>query len=335
MEKEITFSDILLRPKYSEVTSRSNVDLTCDMDKLKIRLPVISANMRHITGPKMATEMLRNGGFGILHRFNTTEEAIREFQEVYKSAVLPGNPNQSYCCGVSVGVQDKDQERFEALFTAGARIFCIDVAHGHHILVKNMIKSIKGDDIIIIAGNIATPEAAFDLTEWGADILKIGIGPGSVCMTRKNTGVGVPQFTALKEISEVAKVPIIADGGIKSVGDIAKALLFADAVMVGSFIAGSSETPGKVYRNEEDQFYKVYGGSASGENKVSHGKANEFVEGVMQTVSFKGHVKHILREIKCGLQSSLSYVGANNLTEFRAKAEWRIISNGSQRESKI
>jgi len=347
--KEITFSDILITPQYSEVLSRTDVDLTANLGKFSVALPAVSANMHNITGPKMAAAMKFSGGFGILHRFNPVEVAIQDFKETYElmSKDLLSPPawplyldlDSVYPVGVSIGVQESDKERFDKLYEVGARTFCIDIAHGHSLKMKQIMEWIKGRycsyNITLIAGNIATKEAALDLQEWGADILKVGIGPGAVCMTRKNTGVGVPQLHALKEVSSVAKVPIIADGGIKSVGDIAKALIFADVVMIGSFIAGTSETPGNVFRNENGQFYKVYGGSASAENKSHDEKQAKFVEGIMKTVPFQGHVKHILREIRDGLQSAFSYSGATTLKEYHSKVKWEQITNGSRVESKI
>jgi len=331
---EITFSDILITPQYSEVMSRSNVDIgTLLHESVHLDFPVISANMPHITGPKMAICMDSYGGMGVLHRFNTVKEAVQDFE----SAVFREQPQEGINIGVALGVKESDMERFEALYRVGARLFIIDVAHGHHVLVKNMIDRVKSrhNDVVVMAGNVATAEGALDLTEWGADILKVGIGPGAVCMTRRNTGVGAPQFSALKEIASVAKVPFIADGGIKSPGDVAKALIYADAVMVGSFIAGTSETPGKVFRNEGGDFYKVYGGNASAETKVGNGQESKFVEGITKIVRFQGHVKHILREIRDGLQSAFSYSGASNLKEFQAKVKWRIISGAGKEESKI
>jgi IMP dehydrogenase len=306
-----------------------------------LRVPVISANMRNITGSKMAIEMVKCGGLGILHRFNTICEAVAEYREA--SMVQP------ISVGVSIGVKDEDKMRFVALYDAGARIFCIDVAHGDHVYVKYMLEWLnlffsnskeQRDKTTLIAGNVATAQGAGHLVEWGADVVKVGIGGGSVCETRRNTGVGVPQFSALQDIDalreqEGYEFSIISDGGIVHIGDVAKAMIFADAVMVGSLIAGTSETPGKVFRDEDDQFYKVYGGSASGENKESTGQAPQFVEGIMKSVPFKGHVKHILREIHQGLQSAFSYSGAKNLQEFQAKVKWNEISSGSKVESKI
>jgi IMP dehydrogenase len=244
--------------------------------------------------------------------------------------------------GVSIGVKDEDKDRFDMLYGAGARIFCIDVAHGHHILVKNMLKwineNVRGDrdEMTLIAGNIATPDAYNALSDWGADAAKVGIGPSPVCRTRYNTGVGVPQLYALETIfkesmTHAVPISIIADGGISHVGDIAKALKYADAVMLGSMLAGTSETPGSAFRNEQGDWYKVYGGSASGENKG----ANRFVEGVVKTVKFNGEVKYILREIEQGLQSTFSYVGASNHNEFQEYCEFLHISGGAHGESKV
>ena len=348
--KYLTFSDVMFKPRYSNVRSRSNVELESDMRGFSLRLPVISANMKDISGPKMALAMLDAGGLGILHRFNDTDGAVSEFIQVVKElkkqpafAGLSKKAKQnmaSQMVGVSVGVKREDHHRFGKLFAAGARIFSLDVAHGHHVLVKEMIQWIRTyynkKETYIIAGNVATPEGASDLVAWGADCIKCGIGPGAVCTTRKNTGAGVPQLSALQTIREAnPDIIMIADGGIKSTGDIAKALKYANACMIGSLIAGTSETPGNVYQNADEQFYKTYGGSASGERKVSNGQEHAFVEGVIKTVPFRGHVKYILRKIRENLQSSLSYSGVDNLYDFRQSAELIEISGGGQRESKI
>ena len=346
----ITFNDICIDSQYSEVTHRSNVDLTTNLGSpdFNIKFPVISANMPDITEHKMATEMFLNGGLGIIHRFMSIEENVNQFNlaihgmNIESTRILNFN---KYSVGVSVGVNDSERERFTKLYEAGARLFCIDIAHGHTIMMKNMIKWIKSQasDVVIIAGNIATKEAALDLIEWGATTLKAGIGPGLVCRTRSNTGVGKPQFSALQEVYEVTKnstIKIISDGGIKTAGDIAKALIYADAVMVGAVLAGTTETPGFVYATEGTDltnrtYYKSYGGSASAENKVKSGQVNRFVEGEMKRIPFKGHAKYLLREIKDGLQSSLSYTGAMNLLEYKKKVKWYNISGAGRTESKL
>jgi IMP dehydrogenase len=344
-----TFSDVLIEPKYSNIESRSNVDISVEIDQnTLLKLPIISANMKTITGPKMANTMSHYGGLGLLHRFNSIENAANDYYDAINSKDNHFEKN----IGVSIGVQEEDKKRFDELYKTGARIFCIDVAHGHHILVKNMLQWIKSnnftnnDNPTLIAGNIATGDAAYDLIEWGADIIKCGIGGGSCCQTRQRTGVGVPQLYALEQCKKIVNqknklyqynksgnrpIKMIADGGITSVGDISKALKYADFVMLGGFISGTSETPGNVYKDPNGQFYKVYTGSASGENKGN----NTFVEGMMKTVPFRGKIKYILREIEDGLRSALSYVGANNLDEFKQKCEFIPITNGGAKESKI
>ncbi len=341
MKNTYTYNDVLIEPQYSTISSRSNVKLNTKIGNVSLKLPVISANMRNVTGSKMAATVTAEGGLGILHRFCTVEENVQMFKDsianINRGVNIPG---------VSIGVKDEEKKRFDALYAAGARTFCIDVAHGHHVHVKNMLKwlnkqifylsSDERNKITLIAGNVATYLGYADLVEWGADAVKVGIGPSPVCRTRYNTGVGVPQLYALDKIYEYSsclKYPkaIIADGGISHVGDIAKALKFADAVMLGSMFAGCSETPGNVFRNENGELYKVYGGSASGENKGE----NRFVEGVIKTVRFQGHVKYILREITQGLQSSFSYTGAKDLKAFQMKCKFVHISNGTQKESKI
>jgi len=324
-----TFNDVLIEPCYSEVKSRRNVDLTVEMGNLKLSTPVISANMKHVTGPRMALEIGRCGAWGILHRFNTIEEAVEDYREAQGQ-----NP------GVSLGVNGDSKERFSELYLAGARHFCIDVAHGHHILVKEMIEYIKNkqSDIFVIAGNIATVEGATALWQWGADAIKVGIGPGSMCQTRTNTGVGVPQLYAINQIFNyfTDESPIIiADGGIKTIGDMAKALKYSDLLMLGSFFAGSMETPGDVYKRKDGSRYKVYGGSASANNKPNKGKKPEFVEGVTEEVPLGDHVKFLIREIREGIQSSCSYVGANNLKEFKDKCKFLTIGGGGKSESKF
>ena len=326
-----TFDDILIQPAYSEIRSRKSVNTAVRVGNLSHDLPIISANMKTITGPRMAIEMGQCGAWGILHRFGDIEDAVADY-----------NIAKNHLPGVSVGVNGESRERFQALYDAGARQFCIDVAHGHHILVREMIEYIKGEhsDVYVIAGNVATRDAYDALASWGADCVKIGIGPGSMCQTRTNTGVGVPQLGALEEISyrkrdKIQGPLIIADGGIKTIGDMAKALKFADLIMLGSFFAGSMETPGNVYKRKDGSRYKVYGGSAAGQNKLALGKRPEFVEGVTEEVNLGDHVKFLLREIKEGIQSACSYVGAENLEDFKKLCEFIHISGSGKEESKF
>ena len=326
-----TFNDVLIAPCYSEIKSRKDVNLGVKFKDLDIQIPVISANMKTITGPRMALEMGKRGAWSILHRFNTIEEAVEDFNEA-----------KWYTPGVSIGVSGDYKERLEALYNAGARYFCIDIAHGHHILMQETIKYIKNkySDVYIIAGNVATSEGVANLSYWGANAIKVGIGGGSKCSTRNNTGVGVPQLWALEQaykITSQSKNPpiIIADGGIKTIGDIAKALKFADMVMLGSYLAGSMETPGNVFKHKDGSRYKVYGGSASGANKELDGNRPKFVEGITEEVPLGDHVKFLLKEIQEGLQSTCSYINANNLKEYKSKCTFIKISSSGKEESKF
>lgn len=348
----ITFNDVLFEPQYSEVPSRSKIDVSSQLGPLKLKLPVISANMKDITGPEMVKAMHVDGGLGILHRFDN-DSGMSNFKQSCELLDPSGKKNIFSYIGVSVGVQESDKQRFIDLLEAGAKTFCIDIAHGHHKKMKDMLhfmnKSINGvyltqsnkvvnrEDVLIIAGNVATDIGAQDLFSWGANVVKVGIGPGSCCQTRNNTGVGVPQLHALKEIREACgkDALIISDGGLKTSGDVAKALKYANAVMVASMISGTTETPGHVYENEKGQFYKVLGGSASGERKVQNGGKKTFVEGMVKEVPFRGKVKFILRNIHQCLQSSFSYSGAFNLKEFQEKAVLKPISGGTKSESKL
>ena len=239
----LSFDDVLLVPQYSDVRSRRDISLdSLVTNNIGVTFPIISANMPSVTGPRLAANMWHLGGFSILPRFNTIGAAVMD----YRAVVLDGAN-----CGVSLGLDSEETgKRYEALYKEGARIFCIDVAHGHHERMVNMIKAVKGwyEDVEVIAGNVATSSGCVDLAEAGADAIKVGIGPGAACTTREVTGFGVPQLTALEECVRVKElfpnIKIIADGGIKNSGDIVKALAFgADTVMLGRLLAGAKEAP--------------------------------------------------------------------------------------------
>lgn len=354
METAYTFSDVMFVPKYSDIQSRSEVNLTTKLGKLTLQLPVVSANMADVTEKSMVLSMHSFGGLGILHRFMSIEDNVIMFKETLgkltehdqsgdTSVLYPiAHEYANRYVGVSVGVGEEGRERFKALYDAGARTFCIDVAHGHHVNVRDMINWIivsyhERADMTIIAGNVASVEGALDLFSWGADVVKIGVGPGSACQTRENTGVGVPQLYILEKTRKhmPKNTYIIADGGIKKTGDIAKALKYADAVMVGGLLAGTIETPGHVYETMDGQFYKTMAGSASAESKVKGGKEKTFIEGGIRQVPFRGHVKYILNKVRENVQSSFSYSGARDILEFRNKSELIKISGGGKQESKL
>jgi len=237
--KAFTYDDILLVPSYNHWESRKVVDISirCKTGKLALALPLMTANMDTITGAEMANFIGEKGGIGVLHRFMALEDNVAMFK------------NCRYPAFVSLGCSEKELERAEALRDAGANLFCVDVAHGHARYVGRTLKKIReilGDSACIMAGNVATYAGADYLASCSADIIKVGIGGGSVCTTRIKTGFGVPNLTAIKNCTRVDR-SIVADGGIRNPGDIVKALAFgADFVMVGSMLAGTRPTPGAV-----------------------------------------------------------------------------------------
>lgn len=327
LQKTLSFDDILLVPQMSDITSRKEVDISSEILTNKFRLPVISSPMDTVTGPKMATALHNAGGFGIIHRYNTIEEQVR----------LIENINSDFMAA-AVGVAGDYLERSEELVKAGTVLLCIDVAHGHHTNVKNAIESLKnrfGDEIIIMAGNVATGEAFSDLENWGADIIRVGVGGGSICSTRIQTGHGLPTFhSILLSASSAKRASIVADGGIKTAGDAVKCFAAgADFVMLGSLLAGTDESPGQVLQNNEGGKYKVYRGMASIEAQVEwRGKASS-LEGISTTIPYKGSVRDILDSLGQNIRSGLSYSGAKTLKEFRNKVKMVRQTQAGMRES--
>jgi IMP dehydrogenase len=299
----------------------------------------------------MAYKMMLLGGVGCIHRFMTVEEQsniVKNLKfKIYGEGF--GGPYEDW--GVmyddwhaeipyvpimaAIGVQEDDKERAKKLVEAGANVLLIDVAHGHHINVIDMIKWCKDnlkDDVDIIAGNIATAEAAIDLERAGADGLRVGIGGGSLCTTRIKTGFGIPNVTSLQNVLGVAKVPVMADGGIRTSGDISKALaLGASNVMLGSLLAGTDEAPGMIIE-KPNGLYKRYRGAASLETKLTHNQQARNVEGESTIVPYKGGVKFIVNGLLDGVKSALSYAGANNLRQF--KPDYVEVTNAGLNEAK-
>jgi len=336
MKLALTYDDIQLVPKYSEVTARKNISLkTLVSKRYGLLIPLVASPMDTVCGEEMAFKMFLLGGVGCVHRFMTIEEQVQIITNLNAKIYGEGFGGPFENWGImlddwhseiqqvpimaAIGVQEEDKIRAQMLCEAGANILVIDVAHGHHINVINMIKWCKENlpkHVDIIAGNIATEEAANDLTEAGVDGLRVGIGGGSLCTTRIKTGFGVPNVTALHDIINEKSVPIMADGGIRYSGDIAKALaLGASSVMLGSLLAGTEESPGKIIEMSGG-LYKRYRGSASLETKVAHGKEGRNVEGESTIIPYKGGTKFIVEGLIDGVKSALSYGGASNLDEF-------------------
>lgn len=349
MNTAYTFDDIQIIPKYSEVHSRSTCNIKTRFTKnYMLAVPYVSSPMDTVTDFEMASFMMGYGGVGVLHRFMTIEEQSQKTSEIKLARIAHGmvysDPEAIVCA--AIGATGDYQERARELVKAGAVTLMIDVAHGNTKQVKDAIKWCKEnlhDYVDIIAGNVATREGARNLAEWGADCLRIGIGNGSLCETRIRTGIGVPQVTALIEcirgVEESGQdIPIIADGGMKMPGDIAKALsLGADTVMVGSLLSGTRESPGEIQKVgmwPNEQLFKKYRGSASAETKRAHGMEDKNVEGNSKLIPYKGKAKRVLDDITDGLRSSMSYVNANNLTEFRLNSDHVIITQNGLVEAK-
>jgi IMP dehydrogenase len=390
----LTFDDVLLTPKYSTVKSRSSVDLSVNWGGVHcggfhFKHPIIPANMKNVTGLEMAKTIVKSGGLAILHRFMPIQEQLDNVNEIIDEF-------SDRNIAVSVGVKKEDIDNIFNFLSCGVRIFCIDVAHGDSEQCLDMIRRIKdlNNSAFVIAGNVASGEGAKRLWRAGADVVKVGVGPGSLCTTRIETGNGVPQLTALMDVAETQRLlreeeeskqqikptvsekglrilgdiykqvdgsyfadsplnsgvfnnsqsksisngykpipypddnirtfPFIADGGIKSAGDIVKALCFADMVMVGNLFAGSDEAPGGIEIINGNR-YKQYAGSST--HKTNH------IEGVTAIVPAKGPVQDILTKLIEGLRSGCSYQGAHNLTALKNNPAFTRITNAGLKES--
>lgn len=334
-DRGLTFDDVLIVPSKSEVRSRRDPVLTSQLTrKLSFDTPIISANMDTITEAEMAIAMDQLGGFGILHRFMPVEEQVAHARRVRES----GAKNVGASIGVNTGASDDFKLRSKALIEAGVNVLTIDIAHGHSTSMIETLKWLKDakPEIQIIAGNIATQEGTRELIEAGADAIKVGIGPGSMCTTRIITGCGVPQLTAVAMCAEVANelgVPVIADGGIRTSGDMVKAFAAgASSVMVGSMLSGTLETPGEIKGGR-----KQYRGMASKAAQVSwrggvpQGMA---AEGESTYVNIKGHVKDVIHEMTGGIRSGMSYINATSILEIREKARFMQMSAAGAAESR-
>ena len=354
--RALSFDDISLMPRYNNIGSRRDVDTSVQFGSLNLSIPIMSANMDTITGPKMVSAMLDLGGLGFLHRFCSIEDNVRMYQDAaleWQNTRLPRK--QTGEAVISLGVNE-GLDRFSALYTAGARFFCVDVAHGHSKEVGRLVHDIKqvASDVFVVAGNVCTAEGAEYLVDKGADAIKVGIGPGSVCSTRVKTGFGVPQFTAIQECRHVSCF-LISDGGIKTPGDAVKAFAAgADAIMVGGMLAGTAETPGEIIEENTtfNQFYldfarkaynsaiqspdtqrfKLFRGMASKEAQEDYmGSMADWktAEGIEIKVAAKGPVSDVIADLMGGIRSGMCYCGANTIEQIRERARWvEITSSG-------
>jgi IMP dehydrogenase len=332
-KQALTYDDIQLIPAYSDIESRQNIDLSTQLTtNYKIRVPLVASPMDTVCDSEMAIAMAELGGIGCIHRFNTIQE---QAEHVLK--VTNGVKNKDWFTPhvmAAVGANGDYLERAHELVWAGANIILIDVAHGYHKFVIDALHNLKKNlpsHVDVIAGNVATGGAALRLQDAGADAIRVGIGGGSLCTTRVKTGFGVPNVTSLQDCAHTVSVPVIACGGIRNSGDIAKALAVgANSVILGSLIAGTKEAPGPMIE-KANGLYKRYRGAASLETKSIHGQATRNVEGESTIVPFKGKVKFVVDGLLDGLRSALSYAGASNLREYFP--EYVVVTNAGVREA--
>lgn len=336
----VSFDDVLLTPQYSNIRSRAEISLSIDLENIPLmHLPIFSSPMDTVTEADTAHEIARSGGIGIIHRYNSPHEQAEIVAKV--AEWFTETSTEGYrTIGAAVGVTGDYMKRARQVFNAGARLICVDVAHGDHILAVEAVNNIRegfGNTVHIMAGNVATASGFDTLARAGANSVRVGIGGGSICSTRIQTGHGMPTLQSIIECatSEYAgDVKLVADGGIKNSGDIVKALAAgADAVMLGSLLAGTNETPGEPTRHN-GKSYKSYRGMASVEAQIDWRGHASSEEGVSTTIPSKGPIKNVLGSLEKGIRSGLSYTGALNIVEFQAKAKLMRISSAGMSESK-
>jgi len=339
MREALSFDDVLLVPKYSDILSRKDIDVGNGANDYfcRLDLPVISSPMDTVTGGEMAAAMERGGGLGIIHRYNSIEEQVALVRAAWDIMMAGEQLSSTNQVGAAIGVTGDFEERACALHDASANILCVDVAHGHHTSVKKALETLRGifgDGVHIMAGNVATLEAFNDLADWGADSIRVGIGGGSICSTRIQTGHGVPTFQSILDCAQSDRdTKLIADGGIKNNGDIVKALAAgADFVMLGSMLAGTTESPGEIFQSKSKK-YKVYRGMASKAAQHDWRGKSSAPEGISTTIPFKGDVERILEVMKGNIQSGFAYTGAKCIEELWMKADFIKQTSAGQVES--
>ena len=342
IKEALTFDDVLLLPRFSSILP-SDTEISTNLSKnINLKAPFLSSAMDTVTESAMAIAMAKSGGIGVIHRNLSIKKQIQEVIKV---------KNQNLFVGAAIGTNLEDLQRAKSLMKNGVDLIVIDTAHGHSLKVLNVLSKLKKQNskIPICVGNIATAEAAKKLYNSGADIIKVGIGPGSICTTRMVAGIGVPQISAIMQVHKVLKrkkIKIISDGGIKFSGDIAKAIAAgADAIMMGSIFAGTQESPGKKFKIG-NKFYKQYRGMGS-IGAMSAGSSNRYFqknykdkskfvpEGVEGRVEYKGNVSKIIYQLKGGLKSSMGYIGAKKLEDIKKNAKFIKITKAGFYESMV
>ena len=321
MKEYFSYDDVLIRPLYSEIRSRSTVDVSTSLNSwIELDIPIIASNMDTVCEYNMAKSMAEFGGLGVVHRNLPHATRIHNVRRLTELNLLSA---------VAIGVNEYDSVSFIRYLDECVGAFVLDIAHGDSLHGLNTIENMRkiadqhGWNPCIIGGNVATPDGVERMANAGAHSVKVGIGPGAACLTRINTGVGVPQLSCIIECAERADmvdVSIIADGGIKTPGDVAKAIAAgADAVMLGGMLAGTDESPGKV-RIVRGQRVKSYRGMAS------VGAGSKYVEGAEGYVPYKGAAFEVVSAIINGLRSAISYCGASSISEMQSKVEFIKVS---------
>ena len=351
----LTFDDVLIQPAYSEVLPGEVNTGTRITERLVLPTPLMSAAMDSVTEARTAIAMARLGGLGVIHKNLTIEAQAAEVAKVKGAEVGDGqgmavDGRGRLLAAAAVGVGEDGMARAKALIEAGADAVVVDTAHGHSKRVMEAVAAIKAlqTDAVVLAGNVATAEAVKALIDAGADGIKVGIGPGSICTTRIVAGVGVPQLTAIMHCVAAAKpygVPVIADGGVKFSGDVVKALAAgADAVMIGGLLAGTDEAPGEVIDlgGKRIKAYRGMGSlgamsAGSGDRYGQEGRARKKMvpEGIEGCVPYRGPLADQIYQLVGGLRSGMGYTGADDLAALRARARFIRITNAGLSESHV
>lgn len=333
--KGFSYDDVLIVPKYNKINSRREVDFKTQVTRnYWINMPLIAANMDTVCESEMAITVGRLGGLGVLHRFMNIEEQVEQVKKVVEAKLI---------CAAAIGVKDYE-ERVKKLVEAGVNILVLDIAHGHSKRAGKVLDYIKMNypKIDVMVGNIATKDAAQYFVSKGADAIKVGIGPGSMCTTRIMTGCGVPQITAIMDVYEYSqgRIPLCADGGVKKPGDLVKAIgAGANTIMSGSIFAGCDETPGEIQIINGVKC-KDYRGMASYDAtvkklKIDGKEESEIisVEGEKTIVECKGSVENVVNKFIGGLASGMTYIGAKNIDEIKGRVDFIEISSAGMFES--
>ena len=343
IKEALTFDDVTLAPKYSEILP-GEVDTSIKLtETLKLKIPLLSSAMDTVTESKMAIAIGKAGGLGIIHRNLDIKKQVIEIKKVKKKNLL---------VGAAVGAGPKEFKRAEAILKENLNMIVVDTAHGHTKKVAEIIKfikKIKNKKTVLCAGNIATPDAAKFLLKLGVDVIKVGIGPGSICTTRLVAGIGVPQLSAILSVRSGIKnknVKIISDGGIKYSGDLAKAFAAgADAVMIGSLFAGTDEAPGKLI-NRNGKLFKSFRGMGS-VGAMNKGSADRYFQLKQKDISkyvpecveglakYKGKVESVIYKLVGGLRSSMGYLGSKQIKYLRNKPQFVKITKAGFYESMV